>query len=287
MGTGFDLSIAEIGIRFKASFAMEIPREFRAFVTPLHSAPEEEYELLAVETPPDGSGMTACATPLGLAIYRQADGWLRVFRMLSAQDGKQPAAFYRDNGKNTLYFPRSDLKRYTKNCTFSPLIAGEALFARHRTMILHSSLVRTQHGALLFSGVSGAGKSTQADLWKQYRGAAVLNGDRCVIRRRAERFWGFGSPFCGSSGIYCPDGAPIQAVFFPQKAQKNACIRLSPMQAMRLLYPGLTVNTWDSTFMTVITEELTAFSQEIPAFLLQCRPDEGAVEAAEQALHTL
>ena len=32
---------------------------------------------------------------------------------------------------------------------------------------------------------------------------------------------------------------------------------------------------------------LTAFAQEVPAFVLRCRPDEAAVEAAERALDTL
>ena len=54
-----------------------------------------------------------------------------------------------------------------------------------------------------------------------------------------------------------------------------------------MLYPGLTLNSWDAAFMAVITEQLTAFAQEIPAFVLRCRPDEAAVEAAERALDTL
>ena len=286
MTNGFDLKIADIPIRFTASFEMEIPPELRAFLT-LPQTPEERYELVATPCPPDGRGLPHCADPLGLSVFRMPDGWLRVFHTLRAPDGTETAAHYRDDGRNTVYLPTADLARYTRRCTFAPLLGGEALFARHGAMILHSSLVRTARGGLLFSGVSGAGKSTQAALWEKYRAAEVLNGDRSVIRRRAGRFWAYGSPFCGSSGIYRPEGALIRAVFFPQKAQDCACIRLTPMQTMRMLYPGLTLNSWDAAFMAVITEQLTAFAQEIPAFVLRCRPDEAAVEAAERALDTL
>lgn len=286
MVNGFDLKIADIPIRFTASFEMEIPPELRAFLTPPQT-PEERYELVATACPPDGRGLPRCADPQGLSIFRMPDGWLRVFHALRAPDGTETAAHYRDDGRNTVYLPAADLARYTHRCTFAPLLGGEALFARHGAMILHSSLVRTARGGLLFSGVSGAGKSTQAALWERFRDAEVLNGDRSVIRRRDVRFLAYGSPFCGSSGIYRPESAPVRALFFPQKAQDCACTRLTPMQTVRMLYPGLTLNSWDAAFMAVITEQLTAFAQEVPAFVLRCRPDEAAVEAAERALDTL
>ncbi len=286
METVFDLKIAEIPIRFTAPFAMEVPPELRAFLTP-RQEPEERYELLAVRKPPNGDGLTPAAELYGITVYRMPDGWLRRYHGLTAPDGEQTAGHYRSSGRSTIYLPASELARYTHRCTFAPMLAGEALFARHGAMILHSSLVRTARGALLFSGASGAGKSTQAALWERFRGAEVLNGDRSVIRRRDGRFWGYGSPFCGSSGIYRPEGAPIRAVFFPQKSTQTACCRVGALQALRLLYPGLTVNSWDPEFMRVVTEQLSAFAQEVPVFVLQCRPDETAVEAAERALETI
>lgn len=42
---------------------------------------------------------------------------------------------------------------------------------------LHSAAVQTRFGAILFCGRSGIGKSTQANLWKEYENALILNGD--------------------------------------------------------------------------------------------------------------
>ena len=56
------------------------------------------------------------------------------------------------------------------------------ILAGYGQLVLHSSYVLTQSGAaVLFSGPSGIGKSTQAALWQQYAGADVINGDRTLL----------------------------------------------------------------------------------------------------------
>lgn len=66
---------------------------------------------------------------------------------------------------------------------------------------LHSAAVQTRFGAILFCGRSGIGKSTQANLWKEYENALILNGDRCAVGFVDGAANAFGLPFCGTSGI--------------------------------------------------------------------------------------
>ena len=42
--------------------------------------------------------------------------------------------------------------------------------------------------AIAFSGPSGVGKSTQAEIWKQCFQADILNGDRALLRK-ADQGW--------------------------------------------------------------------------------------------------
>lgn len=48
---------------------------------------------------------------------------------------------------------------------------------------LHSSFVLHQGKALLFTGPSGIGKTTQAELWRDYQGSMIVNGDACLMRK--------------------------------------------------------------------------------------------------------
>lgn len=283
--TQFDIGIAQIVVCFSAPFAMEVAPELRPFLTQ-GGTPQEHYRFTAAHEVPCGDAPPIARLP-SISVYRAEGGQLRVFHNLRAPDGNCAAVLLRENGMHTVYLPESDLARYTSNCTMAPLLCGEYLFYRHAAMLLHSSLVSWAGEAILFCGASGAGKSTQAELWRRYRNADVLNGDRCLIRRREARFWGYGSPFCGSSGIYRPEGAPIRAVFFPEKAETLSVTPLSPVQALRRLYPQLTVNTWDTAFLQRITDLLSRFAMEVPAFCLRCRPDEAAVQAAQEAMEKI
>ena len=56
------------------------------------------------------------------------------------------------------------------------------IFADLGMLVLHSAYIVTSAGeAILFSGPSGVGKSTQAALWERCAGARVVNGDRALV----------------------------------------------------------------------------------------------------------
>lgn len=74
------------------------------------------------------------------------------------------------------------------------------ILAGYGQLVLHSSYVLPPNGkAVLFSGPSGIGKSTQAALWQRYAGADVINGDRTLIR--TDDLTANGVFYSGTSGI--------------------------------------------------------------------------------------
>lgn len=87
----------------------------------------------------------------------------------------------------------------THNC-FSHIGFEELLIGRDR-LTLHASLVDSPYGGLLFSGVSGVGKSTQGDLWERFADASLINGDRPILRKTSDGWMASGSPYAGSSGV--------------------------------------------------------------------------------------
>lgn len=166
--------------------------------------------------------------------------------------------------------------------TFSH-IALEDLLLGKDAMILHASLIDTKYGGILFSGPSGIGKSTQADLWKCYEHAELLNGDRTILRKEHE--WNaYGSPYAGSSKCFKNRSAKVRAIVILGQSEKCSIQRLNPVKAFFKVYSGLIINTWNQSYIQKITILLKEMISEIPVYLLECTPTEEAVMLLKNTL---
>lgn len=278
----FNVEIAGIIIRFDAPRIMDIPPELKPFLTDKNPA-QEVYRIEFIHRPIQFD-LLPIYTSTGLVVYSSDGATYRAFMHLKVADGCVPMCCLRGNGDHSLYIPVSDWERYERNCTLSVMLGPEAMFLRHNGFILHSSVVRYAGQTLLFSGPSGAGKSTQAQLWEKYRRGEILNGDRCVIIKQGDRFYGYGSPYCGSSGIYRKEGAPIRAIVLPVRATENRIERMKPTEAIRKIFRETVVNLWDEEFIRKLLDLLQELVQCVPVYSLYCRPDQEATELTLQAV---
>ena len=81
----------------------------------------------------------------------------------------------------------------------------EHLTAMEGGFVFHCSFVARDNGAILFTAPSGTGKSTQADLWRDFRNAEIINGDRAAVCVKEGRVFAEGIPFSGSSSHCLPE----------------------------------------------------------------------------------
>ena len=56
------------------------------------------------------------------------------------------------------------------------------------------------------------------------------------------------------------------------------------LDTIRNLYPETTVHHWEPDFVEKALTLLTELAGEVPFYLLECRPDRGAVEAVKNVL---
>lgn len=167
--------------------------------------------------------------------------------------------------------------------SFFHLAFEELLIYRNR-MIFHASCVKTGFGGLLFSGPSGIGKSTQADLWCKHRGVKLINGDRPVLSKAGDSWLSWGSPYAGSSRCYVNESCPITAVIMLRQASECSLRRLSTGEAFRAVWSGLTVHTWDPEFVRIASDLALDLIGSVHVFEFSCTPDERAVEYLEKSL---
>lgn len=276
------VNFSGLTLRFRFPAPTGLPEGVLALQCPDPGLVDEEYEIRLLTTPLD-LPPAPVAQVGSTRIYSTAAGPMWVYVPLTAPDGCQVACLLGQNGHNLLYYPASTWSRYATDLHFFHLLAGEAMLLRHDAFLLHSSLVMYEGKTILFSGPSGIGKSTQAALWQRHLGAQILNGDRTIIRKQDGQFFGGGSLWCGTSRVYHREQAPIAGIFLLEQAPENQLFSLGAASFSPLLQQ-ITVNNWDTPFMSRLTELLAQLINQVPVYRLCCRPDIQAVELCKNAL---
>lgn len=271
-----------ISIRFVFPGPVELPEELCAFLC-ADTGPADAQYTVHLLTAPLPHPPVPFHVQRDTELYRTEEGWLRICTPLTTEDGLQVACLLCPNGNHHLYYPAPMWDFYASPIHCIHLIGIETVLLGRDAFLLHSSVVRYQGRAVLFSGPACAGKSTQAALWQKHLGAQILNGDRCVIRKYPDGFYGGGSPWAGTSGIYSREQAPIAAIFLVRQAPENSVQRLGA-GAFAPLFSQTVVNSWDQAFMEQICELFQQLLCQVPVYLLRCRPDEEAVRTALQVL---
>lgn len=154
----------------------------------------------------------------------------------------------------------------------------EQVLNTFNAFILHSSFIKWQDKAIIFSAPSGTGKSTQADLWEKYENAEIINGDRSGIRKMDGKWTAYGLPIAGSSGIYKNKKAEISHIIVLKQGKENKLTQLSPREAFVKLYSETLVHTWDKEFQENIINMITDVVQNVQIYQYECLPDKSAVE---------
>lgn len=163
-------------------------------------------------------------------------------------------------------------------------IASEELFLHFCRAVLHSSCVAYDGQAILFSGVSGIGKSTQARLWEETFGACVKNGDRNLLRCDDGKEFVCGLPYAGTSGICSDFELPIRALVLLGQGKTNTVRRLSSKEAVTGILAQLPVQRWNADAVGQAMDTAVRIASHIPVYQLVCLPDASAAELLRKTL---
>ena len=157
------------------------------------------------------------------------------------------------------------------------------IFADAGMLVLHSAYIVTPAGeAILFSGPSGIGKSTQAALWERSAGAQIINGDRTLLdigRKTANGIF-----YSGTSGICRNVTAPIRAIVLLGQSDGNHVSTTSPQAAFAGVLSQCAYYDWDALSATKMTECVARLVSDVPVLHFDCRADASAVRALQERL---
>jgi len=188
------------------------------------------------------------------------------------------------NGKNIEIIIDEKYRGMLRLSVIFTLIGIEALVADNNACVLHSSFIEKDGGAVLFTGPCEIGKSTQANLWKDYADAVVVNGDKTMIFEKDGVFYASGMPFSGSSKDCLNQVLPLRAVISLQQAKGNSAHKLESNEAFYKLYKNCYPVPYSRDFTGKLLDFVQRMSQSVPVYEYACLADESAVRYLERKL---
>lgn len=144
---------------------------------------------------------------------------------------------------------------------------------REGGFLLHGASAIRNGRAFLFSGVSGAGKTTISRLAPP--DSVLLTDEISYVRRDGERYLACGTPFAGELARLGENAAaPIERLFFLAKGRENRIEPIETADALRMLLRNILFFANDAELIEMVFRSACEFLGRVPASRLTFYPDE-------------
>ena len=151
-------------------------------------------------------------------------------------------------------------------------IVHSLMLASRGGLLLHAASAVREGKAFLFSGVSGAGKTTIS----RYAPADVrlLTDEISYLRDSQGGFLACGTPFAGELAKAGENlAAPLDTLFFLQKGSENRIESMSPADALRAVMRNILFFTHDQRLVNQVFNSACKLIQQVPVRRLIFLPD--------------
>ncbi len=150
--------------------------------------------------------------------------------------------------------------------------------AWRRGILTHAAGVVSKGRSFIFTGASGAGKSTFSELLAEAGIGKLLSDERMIVREMAGTMRAFGTPWAGTAGIARSGDAPLAGIFFLKHAPGNHIEKLAPGDALDRLLPLLSVPWYDPDTLSRIIAFAKRLVARVPAYEMGFTPDRSAID---------
>lgn len=161
------------------------------------------------------------------------------------------------------------------------IVHGAGLVARHGDV--------TEDQAIVFAGVSGAGKTTFMGLCADEPELAGLSDDRIILRHSTRHhatsdILAFGTPWAGEGRVAVHRSAGLRAVCFLQHADRDRLRTLTSRDALERLLPVTSIPWFLPRLMEPALSFCERLVEEVPFFELGFRPESNGGDLVRRVL---
>jgi len=158
------------------------------------------------------------------------------------------------------------------------------ILSRRRALVLHACAVEIDGRALVFTGHSGAGKSTIAEI-AESAGGRVMSDDRTILAvDEGGEVRAYGTPWHGSFRRGQPTSAPVAGIFLLMQAGDNRVVPLAPVPAFGELFTRTIQPTVLDAEVDMVIRSAEHIVARVPVGVLRFLPNRGSFEAAMRAV---
>jgi hypothetical protein len=165
---------------------------------------------------------------------------------------------------------RQSCNPYAIDCVLR--IVHSLVLARQGGFLVHAASAIRGGRAFLFSGVSGAGKTTISRLAPP--DTTLLTDEISYVRREGNRYMACGTPFAGELarvGENC--SAPLSAFFLLEKGPENRIEPISTTEAIHRLLRNILFFADDPELVKLVFQSACEFASLVPIHRLVFVPD--------------
>jgi hypothetical protein len=151
-------------------------------------------------------------------------------------------------------------------------IVHSLILAKQGGFLVHAASVIRGAKAFIFSGVSGAGKTTISRLAPA--DAILLTDEISYVRREDNRYLACGTPFAGElARVGANQSAPLSALFFLEKGTQNSIEPIAPTEAIQRLMRNILFFANDPELVKLVFQSACEFATVVPMRRLIFVPD--------------
>lgn len=189
-----------------------------------------------------------------------------------------------NNEIQQIAFLDESFKHWTVHCEivndlFLPLrypmgpIIMHYITLKTNAVMMHASCAFDGTKARLFTGFSGAGKSTMSMLWSK-AGNQIINDDRLIVRKQEGGFFVYNTPMYYKD---MPKKAPLSSIFLISHSPENRIKKLSGAMSISRVMAFSIQNNFDRRFIEGRLDLFTELCSQVGVYELGFAPDESVV----------
>lgn len=266
-----------------SSFRAKIPFSCMAFYHPEEKIPDFTFTIDNVE--PDNSGKLLFGSDdfmFPTFLYQRASGY---YDWITKQRDRTNGLSFRisqDWTKFTLYDDQTHTDGESAFHEFGSLFSYAVL--PHHACVLHGVVMEHEGRGILITASSGTGKTTHTRMWRDYKNALILNGDRCLCRKIGNIWYAYGMPWSGSSGEYINRKVPVSCIISLNRGNTNTVMPMSVFDGSIYLMQRIFAPVWRGELQNTALNICEELATEIPMLKLFCKPDLESIEVLDQAV---